>query len=139
MKRILISILMAAGIAGPFAAQVVAQGHPAIADIPFAFIANKATMPAGRYQVTQFDASGYLFVLRNATGQTIFVPLGTREDGQPDKPNVTFASYGKECLLVKITQPGSLTAYSLTSASVEKNLHYTLGFASMVSIKLGAR
>lgn len=139
MKRVLTSILMAAGIAGPFVAHVAAQGHPATADIPFAFIANKTTMPAGRYRVTQFDASGYLFVLRNAAGGTIFVPLGAREDGNPDKPSVTFACYGRECLLTKIAQPGSSTAYSLSSRSVEKNLHYTLGIASMVSIKLGGR
>ena len=139
MKRILTNILMAAGIAGPFVAHVAAQDHRAIADIPFAFIANRTTMPAGRYEVSQFDASGSLFVLRDATGRTIFVPLGTREDVKPNKPRVTFACYGKECVLAKITPPDSLTAYSLGSGSVEKNLHYTLGIASMVSIKLGAR
>ncbi len=139
MKRILTSILMAAGIAGPFVAHVAAQDNHAIADIPFAFIANKTTMPAGRYQLTQWDASAPVFVLRNATGRTIFVPLGSQQDGKPNKPSVTFACYDKKCVLAKITPPGSLTAYSLRSESVERSLHYTLGIASMVSIKLGAR
>ena len=139
MKRILTRILMAAGIAGPFIAHVAAQDHRMIANIPFTFIANETTMPAGRYQLTQSDASeSVFFVLRNATGRAIFVLLGNREDGKPNKPSITFACHANECVLAKIAPPDSLTEYSLGRDSVERTLHNTLGMASMVSIKLAA-
>jgi hypothetical protein len=136
MKRILTRILMAAGIAGPFVAHVAAQDYRLIANIPFTFIVNKTTMPAGRYQLTQWGASGSAFELRNATGRAIFVLLGTREGGKSKKASITFVCQGTRCVLDKIAPPDSLTEYSSGRDSVERNLHDTFGMASMVSIKL---
>jgi len=135
MKRILTRILMAAGIAGPFVAHVAAQDHRMIANIPFTFIANERTMPAGQYQLTQRSSSGSAFQLRNATGRAIFVLLGTREGGKPNRPSITFACHGKQCVLAKVAPPGSSTEYSSARDSVERNLQR---MASMVSIKLAA-
>ncbi len=139
MKRILTSILVAAGIAGPFVGRVSAQAGPMIADIPFTFVANQTTMAAGRYELTQSTADGSAFLLRNASGGAIFVTLGTRTEGNPDRPNVTFACYRQECVLAKIAPTGSLTAHSLALNSVKKHLHQSVGMAAMVSIKLAAR
>jgi hypothetical protein len=133
------SILMAAGIAGPFVAHLSAQNSRTVADVPFSFVANQTVMPAGRYQLDSIDASGTLFTVRNADGRAAFVAAGMRENGSPDRPHLTFACYGKECVLAKIAPPGSAIAYSLSGRSVEKNLHHTLGVASMVAIKLAAR
>ncbi len=139
MKRILTSILVAVGITGPFVLNLGAQNHRMVADIPFTFVANNRTMPAGQYDFSQATASGSTFQLRNAAGKSMLLQLGSREDANPNKASVTFACYGKECVLAKITPPGGGTAYSLGTDSVEKNLHHTLGMASMVSIKLAAR
>jgi hypothetical protein len=139
MKRILTSIFVAAGIAGPFVSHVAARDLRMGADIPFAFVANNTAMPAGSYQLTQTGASGSAFVLRNVTGKTIFVNMAARQDGKPDNPSLTFACQGKECVLARIAPPGSLTAYSLGQAAIEKNLNHSLRIASMVSIKLAAR
>ena len=139
MKRTLTSILIAAGIAGAFVAHLSAQSSRLVADIPFAFVANQTVMPAGRYELNQSDASGSSFALRNANGGTAFVAAGIREAGTPNRPHLTFACYGKECVLAKIAPPASPIAYSLGARSVEKNLHYTFGVASMISIKLAQR
>ena len=137
MKRILTRILIAAGLAGPFVAHVAAQDHRMITNIPFTFNVNETTMPAGRYQLIQSDISGSgFFVLRNATGRAIFVLLGNREDGKPDKPSITFACHANKCVLAKIAPPASLTEYSLDRDSVKRTLHNRLGMASIVSIKL---
>ncbi|MBV8832644.1 MAG: hypothetical protein JO108_25870 [Acidobacteriaceae bacterium] len=135
----LTSILVAAGIAGPFVPQLPAQDHRMAANIPFALIAGKKVMPARRYELTQSAASGSSFAIRNADGITAFVIAGIPEKGSPDRPHLTFACYGKECVLAKIGPPQSMTAYSLSQRSIEKNLHHTLGVASMVSIKLAPR
>jgi hypothetical protein len=139
MKRILTSMLMAAGIAGPFVAQVAAQDRLMEAEIPFTFVANNTTMPAGHYRLTQSDAGGSAFSLRNTAGGSIFVVLAAREEGKPNKPSLTFACYGNECVLARIAPPASLTAYSSGQDAIEKNLHYNVGMASLVSIKLAAR
>jgi hypothetical protein len=130
MKRILTRILMAAGIAGPFVPHVAAQDM--IVNIPFTFVANGTTMPAGRYELTQSNASGSVFVLQNVTGRAIFVAFGAREIGQPNTPRITFACYGKECVLAKVAPPASLSAYSSNRASVERSLHRALGISSQV-------
>ena len=139
MKRTLTSVLMAAGIAGSLVAHLSAQNSRTVADIPFAFVANQTVMPAGRYELKQSDASGSSFALRNADGRAAFVTAGIRENGSPDRPHLTFACYGKECVLAKIAPPGSAIAYSLSERSVEKNLQHKLSVASMVSIKLAPR
>ena len=139
MKRMLTSILMAAGIAGPFVAHVGAQDSLAVANIPFTFVANQKVMSPGRYALNRADASGSTFTLRNANGQAVIFMAGSLETGSPDKPHLTFVCYGKECVLAKIAPPASAIAYSLTERSVEKNLHRTLGVASMVSIQLAPR
>ena len=136
MKRILTSILMAAGIAGPFVAHVAAEDDCMIANIPFTFIANETTMPAGRYQLARWGVSGSAFVLQNATGRAIFVPLGIREDRKANQGSITFACHGKRCVLAKIAPPASLTEYSSGRDSAKRNLHDKFGMASMVSIKL---
>jgi hypothetical protein len=138
MKRILTRILMAAGIAGPFIAHVAAQDHRMIANIPFTFIANETTMPAGRYQLTSDIRESGFFLLRNASGRATFVLLGNREGGKPNEPSITFVCHANECVLAKIASPASLTEYSLGRDSVERTLHNKLGLASMVSIKLAA-
>jgi hypothetical protein len=140
MKRILTGILMAAGIAGPFVAHVSAQDSRTVADIPFAFVANHTAMSAGRYELKQSgEATGLVFAIRNANGRTVYFMAGRRETGSPDRPHLTFACYGKECVLAKIAPAASTTAYSLNERSLEKNLHHTLSMASMISIKLAPR
>jgi hypothetical protein len=141
MKRTLTSILMAAaGIAGPFVAHLSAQSSRTVADIPFAFVANHTVMSAGRYELKQTgEATGSLFAIRNADGRTVMFAGLIRENGSPGRPHLTFACYGKECVLAKIAPPGSAVGYSLSERSVEKNLHRTLSVASMVSIKLVPR
>jgi hypothetical protein len=130
---------MAAGITGPFVTHLIAQDHRMVADVPFAFVVYNRTMPAGHYELSQRDISGSTFTLRDARGRTTLMQLGIREYGKPDNPSLTFACYGNDCVLAKITPPKSFTAYSLGRDYIEKNLRHSLGMSSMVSIKLAAR
>jgi hypothetical protein len=140
MKRILTTLLMAVGLTGPLVTHLAAQSNTAVAEIPFAFVANQRTYPAGTYRVSEgSDISRSLFKLEDPSRHSAFVMMATREDGNPAKPSLTFACYGNDRVLAKITPPGSSTAYALSRDSIEKNLHHTLGMSSMVSIKLAPR
>jgi len=138
MKRILRSLLMAVGIAGPLVTHLAAQDQSLVADIPFAFVSNHTTLPAGRYNFVRTGQSNSVFQVRDAhIGKGVFVILGATETGKPS--TVTFACYGQECLLAKITPAGDTLSYSLSRDAIERKLHYKLGFVSMVSIKLKPR
>jgi len=138
MKRILQSILMAVAIAGPLASHLAAQDKTLVADIPFAFVSNHETLPAGRYNFVRTGQSNSVFQVRDArNGQGDFVMLSPSETGKPS--TVTFACHGHDCVLAKITPAGDTLSYSLSHAAIERKLHYKVGFASMVSIKLKPR
>jgi hypothetical protein len=139
MKRMLVNILMAVGITGPFVAHLAAQGANAVAEIPFAFVVSGQTMPAGKYTISRMNAAGSTFGLRDNHGHASLVQLGVHETGRPQNPSLTFACYGNDCALAKITPPDSLMAYALPQKSIEKNLPHHLGFAAQVSIKMTAR
>jgi len=137
MKRILANILMAAGLTVPFVANLSAQTNPSTAEIPFAFVANHVHLAAGTYRVSQpMQGAPSVFALADSRGGKIFVNLGGNETGQPDKPSLTFACYGKECVLAKVTPPNSQVAYAAPKYAVERSFSHSVGMASMVSIKL---
>ena len=132
---------MAAAITVPFAAQLGAQEHRAVAEIPFAFEAGKRTFPDGTYGVSQTLAiagDSSVFTLVDGQRHSFFVHLNVNETGHPDKPSLTFACYGKECVLAKVTPPGSARAYALSQSDIEKHLHHTLGMTSLISVNLAA-
>jgi hypothetical protein len=139
MKRLLTTLLLTIATSGPFAARMAAQTNQAKAEIPFAFVASNRTLPAGTYTFAQLGASVPVFTLRNTKGHGLLVHLGTNETGKPQDPSLTFACYGKECILARITPPNSEVAYGLSKSSIEKNLPHKMGMASMISIKLKAR
>jgi hypothetical protein len=139
MKRIFVTLLTAIGITSPFVVRLAAQTNSAVAEVPFAFVASNRTLPAGKYNVSELRPGSAIFSLRNAEGQSIFVQLPLSEDGKPENPSLTFACYGSECVLAKVTPPNSPTAYALNPSSIEKQLPHRLGMASMISIKLGSR
>ena len=139
MKRIFTTLLMAAGIAVPFVAHVAAQEHTAVADIPFAFVVSHNTLPAGHYKVSQLNAGSSVFLLADDQRHSTMVQLGSLVTGAPDKPSLTFACYGKECVLAKVTPPGTPNAYALSQSGIEKNLSHKLGMAALVSVKVPVR
>jgi hypothetical protein len=139
MKRILVSLLTAVGITAPFVSSLAAQSNPQQADIPFAFLVSKRTMPAGRYRVTRLSPSAPVFALQDGRGSSVIVMLPRNEQGKPEAPSLTFACYGSEHVLAKVTPPDSDTAYALSNSSIEKNLSHKLGIASMVAIKISTR
>jgi len=139
MNRIFTTLLMAVGITVPFVTHIAAQEHTAVADIPFAFVVSHTTLPAGQYKVSQLTMGSPVFLLADDQRHATMLQLGNLEQGAPDKPTVTFVCYGKECVLAKITPPGTATAYALSKSAIEKNLTHKLGMAALVSVNVPIR
>jgi hypothetical protein len=137
MKRILTNILMAVGITVPFVTNLAAQSQVEVAKIPFAFIVSNVTMPAGTYDVARL--TGTTFSFHDGRGHSVMTQLSVGEDGKPEHPSLTFACYGKDCVLAKVTPPDSERAYAISKRAIEKNLTHTLGIATLLTIKLAPR
>jgi hypothetical protein len=135
MKRILKSLLIAMAVMTPFITPVCAQENSAVADVPFAFIAGRQTMPAGRYVVSEMRLGSSTFSLRNAKSG-VFLQLGSNETGDPAKPSLTFVCYGKDCVLAKVTPPNDSNAHALSQSDIEKYRTHHVGVAAMVRVKL---
>jgi hypothetical protein len=83
----------------------IAQGGPpgATADIPFSFIAEGKTLPAGPYQFTERDDPTVIVVRNGKTGESVIVPIITRLGTQAEKEtNIVFDVVGNDHYLSEV-------------------------------------
>ena len=136
MKRILTNMLMAVAITGPFVTSLAAETHLE-ANIPFAFVAANQTMPAGRYTVSQYRLGSPIFQLNDGRRKAIFVQLGKYREQHNEQPSLTFACYGNERILAKVTD--AMGTHALSQDLIDQQGRHKIGVASMISVKLTAR
>ncbi len=135
MKRALTTLLMVFGLGSLFVATPLsAQDHPSLAVVPFPFVVSGKTLPAGSYRISQLSGNSSVFSLQSYNQGAFVASLGTREDGNPQHPSITFARYGSDWMLVKITPPDSLIAYSIGQNAKAKNTK--LRMSAMVAVDL---
>jgi hypothetical protein len=140
MKRQLTNTLLIAGLSALFgAASLSARDKTEIANVPFGFHAQQTALEAGKYTVQEKGSNG-LFLLRgNDTGRSVFMQMHPDVSADPNNPKLTFACYGDDCVLAKISIEGSDVSYAVSRSTMEKNLSHKLGFAAMISVPLKAR
>ena len=136
MKRLLTSLVISIGITSPFVTILSAQTHTAVAEIPFAFVVDNQTMPAGKYNVSEISPGSPVFRLADPDRHAIMAQFGSPTASKSANPSLTFACYGNKRILAKVTPPDSEVSYSLSQESIDRRLTHKLGVASMISIKL---
>ncbi|HEY3937018.1 MAG TPA: hypothetical protein VGL97_06290 [Bryobacteraceae bacterium] len=139
MKRQFTSLVLTAGLSamlGTFSLS--AQSTSEAADIPFAFQVQQKTLPAGHYVINQKNVGGW-FQVYDSRGHSIFLNAIEQKKADPDNPKLTFACYGHECVLAKISMPGADVGYGLSQKQIEKNLPHKMGMVSMISVRLKSR
>ena len=139
MKRQLKALMITAGLSAMLGViPAMAQDHRAIAKVPFAFKVEQRSFPAGEYSVAQLNQSGIL-QLSGEDRHSIMLNAPIPNTADPYKPHLTFACYGKECVLSEISLPGSQVARAFSQHAIEKNLTHKLGMVSMIAIRLGSQ
>ena len=85
--------------------------------VPFAFYAGNAKLPAGSYTVTQPDENADLLLIESADGShSVFVDYMTYvSDTAPAKTEVTFNKYGNTEFLGRISVQGENSMQVLAS------------------------
>ena len=139
MKLNMTHMILTAGLSALLGtASLSAQHASEVADVPFTFHTQQQTFSAGKYRVNESSATG-LFQLYAPNKESIFVGAMVPTTSDPNRPHLTFACSGGECILSEIAMPGRETAYHLSKSQIEKNLTHKLGIAAMVSVPLKAR
>jgi hypothetical protein len=129
-----------------------AQGLPRIViDVPFEFIVNGKTLPAGRYSVTAVHPdSGYvLYIKKDGTNEgTAFTTSAAVNMGAPNKIALIFHHYGSDHYLAEVWTGSNNIGYrlpvsqgELTAARISKpdeSNHVTTGPSTQPSDSKGA-
>lgn len=108
-------------------------------NVPFAFTAGSAQLPAGEYLIQQKSVSHYVTISDLKTGKTVFVLAGDRVAlpvGAPAK--VVFHQYGGQHFLAAIWEGGGGSARTFSATGMEKQLRGNQSEASkeeMIALK----
>jgi len=111
-----LSLLLAAGSA-------LAQNHGRTirADIPFKFVVNKQTLPAGQYEITRFGSLGEAVLVHNAeTGDNAVSNANAARSLNPaDRTKLVFKRYGDRYFLSQVWVEGSSSGQQLPKSAHE--------------------
>jgi len=112
-----LSLLLAAGSA--FAQTIDVKG-----DVPFNFIVNKATVPAGQYELKSLSGDGKTLTLRGPDGKPVGIFSSIRAESlkASDKTKLVFKRYGDRYFLSQIWVAGERAGCQLPMSAREKEL-----------------
>jgi hypothetical protein len=92
------------------------------AQVPFEFIVNGKTMPAGECSI-EAQGGGLTYLLVSSGGQAMYaVPISTQSSGVSAEAKLVFHRYGDRYFLSSISQQGSNRGFALPAGKAEKEL-----------------
>ena len=113
-------ILMLAGLTGLLNAQVIS---PKItAQIPFEFVANGKTMPAGECTIRAEGDGTTILWIRSGNENLMAVPHSTQSPKPSEKTVLVFHRYGERYFLASISLQGRMAGYELPANKLESEL-----------------
>lgn len=119
--------LMLAGLTG----LVNAQTSAIKAQVPFGFVANGKTMPAGECLIAVLVNGGTLLAIKSGTRQVFAVPIADQLWNPSKKTALVFRRYGDRYFLAGIKQAGRI-GYELPPSKLERELRSTRTLAQEV-------
>jgi len=106
MKKLQLLAVLVVGLAA--AGTISAQSAAVRAKIPFSFVVNGTTLPAGEYTLRQQDSQPTM-IIREADnsvgGLTLIAPI-TADSDRPAAPRLLFHRYGNEYFLSQVWTSG---------------------------------
>ena len=122
MERILMLFTMALALLVTTAAS--AQTIKVNANVPFDFIVNGATMPAGEYSVESLDSYGKVLVIGNLTSgaKSLVVATSCSALESADQTKLIFRRYGNSYFLRQIWVAGNDAGHEIPPTAREREL-----------------
>ncbi|HZE27152.1 MAG TPA: hypothetical protein VE083_07185 [Terriglobales bacterium] len=117
-----LSLLLATGSA-------FAQSHEIKANVPFNFVVNRTTMPAGAYTISTLSAPGETLLIRGVDSKTIkLVNANYAQSNRPsERTKLVFRCYGTRYFLSQVWTEGSVRGrqFPKTAAESEVAMDFT--------------
>jgi hypothetical protein len=106
------------------AAQVVEAQEPLVVNIPFEFVAGKATLPAGEYRVEKLEKGSVVVLIRGArSGASATVMTMAAQANEPQSDSkLVFNRYGNRYFLSQYWSAGSSRGRQLLKSMREKEI-----------------
>ncbi len=106
------------------AAQVAQADEPMTVNIPFAFVAGNATLPAGEYRVQKLDGNPAVVLIRcsGASAAAMVMSNAAQAKETQTQSKLVFNRYGNRYFLSQVWAAGSIRGRQLLKSSREKEI-----------------
>jgi hypothetical protein len=122
------------------ATQVARAQESLVVNIPFAFVAGNATLPAGEYRVQKRDRNWVLLIHCSDPSESAFVITNTAEAKElQSESKLVFNRYGKRYFLSQVWTAGSVRGRQLLKSPGEKEMAQVARIETKGEITLVAR
>ncbi len=125
MKKQVLTAVALLSLLGTLVMSGYAYSGRIMVDIPFAFTAGKATLPAGKYTVEQAGVINNTLLIRDAEGKGktyLTVMSNDTMQREQSKAKLVFHRYGDTYFLSQIWEAGSSIAHEVPKSDAERDL-----------------
>jgi hypothetical protein len=123
------------------AAQVAQAGEPMLVNIPFAFVAGDATLPAGEYRVETLEQNSAVLLIHcwDARMATFVVTNPAQAKELQSQSKLVFTRYKDRYFLSQVWKAGSIRGRQLRKSQAEKEIAQSARLETKSEITLVAR
>src|SRR5258708_5916852 len=123
------------------AAQVAQADEPMTVNIPFAFVAGNATLPAGEYRVQKLDGNPAVVLIRcsGASAAAMVMSNAAQAKETQTQSKLVFNRYGNRYFLSQVWAAGSIRGRQLLKSSREKEISQLARIETKSEVALVAR
>jgi hypothetical protein len=136
------AVLSISALLAALAVPLLAQTIRLTANVPFEFVVNNRTLPAGEYSFTR-DSSPLVVMIRNANEHagvlSMVMPEALNSSSQSSPANLVFHRYGDKYFLSQINDGYVDVGFSLPESRTERELEKTASIPSRDTVTLLAR
>jgi hypothetical protein len=106
------------------ATQVARAQESMLVDIPFAFVAGDATLPAGEYRVQKMDGNSAVLLIHcwDAKASALVITHEAQAKERPSESKLVFNRYGNRYFLSQVWREGSIRGRQLPISPREKEM-----------------
>ena len=106
------------------ATQVARAQESMVVDIPFAFVAGNATLPAGEYRVQKLDGNSAVLLIhcRDANAAALVITHAAQAKEPQSESKLVFNRYGNRYFLSQVWTAGSIRGRQLQASPREKEI-----------------
>ena len=123
------------------AAQVAQADEPMLVNIPFAFVAGNATLPAGEYRVQKLDGNSAVVLIRcsDASAAAMVLSNAAQAKETQTQSKLIFKRYENRYFLSQVWTAGSIRGRELLKSQAEKEIAQSARLETTGEVTLIAR